>query len=226
SSNPRGISIEPTGTYAFIVRGSLDPSLEVRQVSDGSSVTRVVAKAPRYVVATSTDAWVGDSGTTATNGQVRRYNRSVGDFTDSVMVGANPYGIDITPNGNFVYVANKDSNTVSVINTSTLTRVANIAVGSAPWGVRVTPNGSFVYVANSGANTVSVISTATNTVTATVTVGSNPRGLAITAAGDIVYVANSGSGTVSRIATATNTLTGSAITVGGTPSHIALRNVQ
>jgi YVTN family beta-propeller protein len=81
-------------------------------------------------------------------------------------------------------------------------------------------------VANSGANTVSVISTATNTVTATVTVGNNPRGLAITAAGDIVYVANSGSGTVSRIATATNTLTGSAITVGGTPSHIALRNVQ
>jgi YVTN family beta-propeller protein len=108
--------------------------------------------------------------------------------------------------------------------------------------VKVTPNGQFVYVANSGSNTVSVIATASNTVTATVTVGSNPRGLAITAAGDLVYVANSGcdwtpatrvsgcpaagAGSVSRIATATNTLAGSNITVGSTPSHIALRYVQ
>jgi YVTN family beta-propeller protein len=225
SSNPRGISIEPAGLLAFIVRGSQGPGLEARNVSDGESVRFIPAKAPRYLVATATDVWVGDSGRTAGNGQVLRYTRSVGEFTDSVMVGMSPYGIDITPNGQFVYVANKDSNTVSKINTSTMTRVANIAVGSQPWGVKVTPNGNFVYVANSGANTVSVISTSTNLVTTTVTVGSNPKGLAITAAGDLVYVANSGSGTVSRIATATNTLSGSAITVGGTPSHIALRNV-
>jgi YVTN family beta-propeller protein len=227
SSNPRGISIAPAGDVAFVVRGALDPAIEFRQTSDGASLGQVPSgKSPRYVVATSTDAWIGDSGRTATNGQVMRYNRALGFVTDSIMVGMTPYGIDITPNGQRVYVANKDSNTVSVINTSTLTRIANIPVGSQPWGVKVTPNGLFVYVANSGANTVSVISTATNTVTATVTVGSSPRGLAITAAGDLVYVANSGSGTVSRIATATNTLSGSSITVGGTPSHIALRNVQ
>ena len=243
SSNPRGVSIDPAGAFAFVVRGALDPSLSVFRTSDNAVVTQVLSgKSPRYVVATATDVWVTDSGRTATNGQVMRYNRSSGFVTDSVMVGNTPYGIDVTPNGQFLYVADLDSNTVSVINTGTLTRVATIAVGTRPWGVKVTPNGQFVYVANSGSNTVSVIATASNTVTATVTVGSNPRGLAITAAGDLVYVANSGcdwtpatrvsgcpasgAGTVSRIATATNTLFGSNITVGSTPSHIALRSVQ
>jgi YVTN family beta-propeller protein len=227
SSNPRGVSIAPAGDYAFVVRGALDPSVEVRRTSDGVSFTGFLAGlSPRYIVATANDVWVADSAGTAPNGQVLRYQRSTGLVIDTIPVGNTPYGIDITPNGQFVYVANKLSNTVSKISTSTNAVVATIPVGSQPWGVKVTPNGNFVYVANSGANTVSVVSTSTNTVTATVTVGTSPRGLAITAAGDLVYVANSGSGTVSRIATATNTLSGSAITVGGTPSHVALRQVQ
>jgi YVTN family beta-propeller protein len=226
SSNPRGISMDPAGTYAFIVRGAQDPGLDVLRTSDFTGVVNIPlpGHAVRFDVATASDVWITDSNRTANQGQVLRYNRNVGDITDSVVVGKTPYGIAINPAGTRLYVTNRDSNTVAVINTSNLTRVATIPVGSQPRGVKVTPNGSFVYVANQGTNTVSVINTTTNLVTTTITVGQNPAGLAITAAGDVVYVANSGSDTVSLISTATNTVTNT-ISVGDTPIHIALRNV-
>jgi YVTN family beta-propeller protein len=55
------------------------------------------------------------------------------------MVGATPVEVAITPDGAFAYVANKDSNTVSVIDTATNTVVATVPVGSAPIGVAITP---------------------------------------------------------------------------------------
>jgi YVTN family beta-propeller protein len=45
--------------------------------------------------------------------------------------------MDLTPDGARLFVANGRSNTVSVIDTATLTRVADIPVGAAPWGVAI-----------------------------------------------------------------------------------------
>jgi YVTN family beta-propeller protein len=60
-----------------------------------------------------------------------------------------------------VYVANNDSNTVSVIETARNAVTATLGVGVFPFGIAVTPDGSRVYVANEGSNTLSVIETAT-----------------------------------------------------------------
>jgi YVTN family beta-propeller protein len=68
-----------------------------------------------------------------------------------------------------------DSNTVSVIDTTTNTVIDTVNVGTKPYGVAVTPDGTEVYVANDKENTVSVIDTDTNTVTATVSVGNLPK---------------------------------------------------
>ena len=88
----------------------------------------------------------------------------------------------ITPNGNYVYVANYGSGTVSVINTATNNVTATVTVGSNPNGVAVNPNGNYAYVTNYGSGSVSVINTATNNVTATVTVGTGILGIvAVTA---------------------------------------------
>ena len=97
----------------------------------------------------------------------------------------------------FAYVTNKNSNNVSVINTSNDIVVATVAVSTEPVAIAITPDGVFGYAANSGAGTVSVISTATNTVVAGVSVGSQPGGVAITPDGAFAYVANFGSGNVS-----------------------------
>jgi YVTN family beta-propeller protein len=98
------------------------------------------------------------------------------EVTATIAVGANPFGVAVTPDGSTVYVANAafGTNTVSAIATATNRVTATIPVGSEPGGVAVTPDGSKVYVANFLSNNVSVIATATNTVTAAITVGSGP----------------------------------------------------
>jgi YVTN family beta-propeller protein len=97
----------------------------------------------------------------------------------TVPVGNFPNGIAVTPDGSKAYVANRNSDNVSVINTATNTVVATVPVGNFPNGIAVTPDGSKVYVANRNSDNVSVINTATNTVVATVMVGDEPYGLAI-----------------------------------------------
>ena len=104
---------------------------------------------------------------------------------------------------NYVYVANNQANTVSVINTSSNLVVTTIPVGTNPWGVAVNQAGSFVYITNQGSNNVSVISTSTNTVTATIPVGIAPSGIAFAPNGQTAYVAKSGSNSISVIKTST-----------------------
>ena len=116
----------------------------------------------------------------------------------------------MTLDGSRVYVANKGSNTVSVIAPTTDKVITTIEVGSNPVGVAVTPDGSKVYVTNEVSSTVTVINTAMNTATAAIAVGPNPLGVSVTPDGSRVYVANSnpsGQGTVSVIDATKNTVT-------------------
>jgi YVTN family beta-propeller protein/autotransporter-associated beta strand protein len=78
----------------------------------------------------------------------------------TIPVGAPPFGIAITPEGNFAYVANDVSNNVSVINTTTNQVVDSIPVGESPFtfGSFIGPNtivaqGGPLLVANDAALT-------------------------------------------------------------------------
>jgi YVTN family beta-propeller protein len=84
--------------------------------------------------------------------------------TVTVDVGRGPIGLAVTPDGDFVYVANSGSNNVSVIDTKTNMVAHTVDVGMAPFGAAVTLNGDFVYITNSGSNNVSVIDVSTNKV--------------------------------------------------------------
>ncbi|MCI0353712.1 MAG: YncE family protein [Acidobacteria bacterium] len=84
-----------------------------------------------------------------------------------------PVGVDsglapvsITPlaDGSRAYVANRDSNHVSVINTLSNTVTKTINVGTTPLSIGSAPNSSRVYVANSGSNNTSIIRTSDDTV--------------------------------------------------------------
>src|SRR5438876_12395638 len=90
----------------------------------------------------------------------------------------------------FTYVANGDSNSVSVIDTSSNTVVATVAVGSIPFGVAITPDGTRAYVTNRGSASVSVIDTSSNTVGAAAAGVGEPDGVAITPDGTRAYVTN------------------------------------
>jgi YVTN family beta-propeller protein len=120
-------------------------------------------------------AFIGVSFTASTI-SVSPAHAAENDVIATVTVGADPYGVAVSPDGTRVYVANGLDDTVSVIDTSTNTVTDTVTVGTNPYGVAVSPDGSRVYVTNNGAvgGTVSVIDTSTNTVSDTITVGTNP----------------------------------------------------
>jgi YVTN family beta-propeller protein len=118
-----------------------------------------------------------------------------------------------------VYVANIESNTVSVISGSTNQVIATIPVGTFPQYVAFNPNTGNVYVLNPGSGTVSVIS-ASNQVIATIPVGIDPEGVAVNPNTGNVYVTNFDSNTVSVISASNQVI--ATIPVGGAPRGIAV----
>ena len=78
-----------------------------------------------------------------------------------------------------MYVANNQSNTVSIIDGKKNSEVATVAVGRSPAAVAVNPSPNMMYVANSDGDTVSVIDGQTNTVVKTLDVGSSPADVAV-----------------------------------------------
>jgi YVTN family beta-propeller protein len=145
----------------------------------------------------------------------------------TVQVGTAPFGVDVNPTTNRIYVANRDSNTVSVIDATTNTVVGSpIAVGTAPHALVVNPATNRIYVANTNSNTVSVIDGSTNTVIGSpIAVGLAPYGIAVNPTTNRIYVTNQTSGTVTVIDGATNATTGSPIAVGLSPYGIAVNPV-
>ncbi len=124
----------------------------------------------------------------------------------TIPVGNNPQSVAVNALTNRIYVANRDSNDVSVIDGNSNTIVATIPVGSNPAGVDVDPSTNLVYVTNQGSNNVSVISGASNTVIATIQVGTGPLGVAVNPATNRIYVGNGESNNVSVIDGASNTV--------------------
>jgi len=154
-------------------------------------------------------------------GDVSVIDITTNTVVDTVVVGAHPMGISITPNGDFAYTSNFNDNNVSVIDIALDSVTVTIDVGTAPFGIAITPDGAFAYVTNISSNNVSVIDITTNTVVATVSVGTQPRGLAITPDGSFAYVANRLSNNVSVIDIATNIVVAT-FAVGSEPWDVAI----
>ena len=79
--------------------------------------------------------------------------------------------VNVVPKGSlapsYAYIANLNSNTVSVIDTENNNLIATVPVGIGPLGVAASPDGTRIYVTNSNygrRGAVSVIDTATNIV--------------------------------------------------------------
>lgn len=85
-----------------------------------------------------------------------------------------PASVCISPDGDFVYTANKFGNNVDVINTATNMIVTSIPVGSRPEGIDISADGAFLYVVNNISETVSVIDVASSSVVHTIGIGTYP----------------------------------------------------
>jgi YVTN family beta-propeller protein len=148
-----------------------------------------------------------------------------GSVVATKTVGNEPVGVAFdSANGN-LYVSNRGSNTVSVINGLTNSIVGSpISVGNGPRGVAFDPANGYVYVTNQGSNSVSVINGATNKLatgfTNPIPVGNVPIGIVFDSTHNQLFVSHYGSGDVKVISGVTNTVVAT-IGVGDNPDSMA-----
>ncbi|MCX6355658.1 MAG: PQQ-binding-like beta-propeller repeat protein [Candidatus Aureabacteria bacterium] len=154
-----------------------------------------------YVTNTGSDAIPGTT--------VSRIDISTYDVRP-ITVGLRPMGIDITPDGGWVYVVNNDSDSVSVIQTGDVREIMQIPVGVEPIGIAIDNAGRYAYVTNSMETpditngTISVIDIANKAVVDTITVGKFPAwGIDVSNDGSKLAVANFNDNTVYLIDTST-----------------------
>jgi RHS repeat-associated protein len=122
---------------------------------------------------------------------------------ESIAVGLRPSGVAVDPKTDRAVVANRDSNTVSIIDLSKR-ESTTVAVGAQPEGVAIKPapnpnDTALAVVANGGDNTISVISLDKMAVLYTVDVDEQPYGVAVNPGTNRAVVTNSGSSSVSVV---------------------------
>lgn len=140
-------------------------------------VNRAIA---RYDPATDKVDWVMGTGQDATHmivgnaeqkklftSNLRSGTVTVFDFSTNntaltqITVGAQPEGIDITPDGKEVWVAHRGSGAVSVIDTAAKKVSETIKVGGDPYRVKFTPDGKRALITDPQASELIVLEVAT-----------------------------------------------------------------
>ncbi|MBP1991033.1 S-layer homology domain-containing protein [Paenibacillus eucommiae] len=146
--------------------------------------------------------------------------------SSNIVVERGPHAIAANPVTERIYVANADSDSVTVIEdtygSSSAAIVATVAVGTTPYALAVNPVTNKIYVANVDSDDVTVIDGATNS-TATVSTGKQPFAVAVNPVTNKIYIANIGSNDVTVIDGATNVTT--TIPAGESPFAVAVNPV-
>jgi YVTN family beta-propeller protein len=101
--------------------------------------------------------------------------------------------------GQYIYVPNRSSSDVAVIDHATQRLIARIEVGKVPHQVVVSDRLGKLVASNTKDNTVSIIDLATLRVEATLTLDHEPEHMALSPNGLVLAVGNIGAGTVSLI---------------------------
>src|SRR5436853_1899562 len=110
-------------------------------------------------------------------------------------VGYRPYAVALAPGGKQLAVSNWGDESVSILDSTTLTETVRVKVGSHPNDLAFAKDGR-LFVANAGSNNVSVIQggkvieTIRTSFDPKAAVGSTPASLALTMDGKRLYVAN------------------------------------
>ena len=116
-----------------------------------------------------------------------------------ILVGHEPRGIALTPDGKLAIVLDAADESVCIVNL--LTRdTHNIPVGENPISVAISPDGSRAFIVNNEDDKVTVINIDQRTVEGLpISVGSSPIDVVITPQGDSAYVTNGNDHSLSKI---------------------------
>jgi len=121
----------------------------------------------------------------------------------TIEVGTNPIAVGMSADGTLAYVANLNSNSLSIIDTDIDQVVATVNAGPNPRDVEATPDGRYVLVVNQSTNSVTVLDASNYSIVASIPVGKFPCAISIAPDGSAAYVTNRLSNDISIIDLAT-----------------------
>lgn len=211
TGNSQTFSVSATGgtlTYSWnFGDGSGDTAF-----SSNSTITHTYTAPGRYVVTVTVADEFG--------------NQTVESFTQMVhrpLTAGTPVassGLAELPSRSEIYVVNPDNDTVSVINTSSLSRIVEISVGDEPRTLAVAPDG-LIWVVNKTDATVSIIDPEARQVVQLIVLdgGSLPHGIVM--GNGSAYIALQGLATIVQINASTGIEQRRAF-AGETPRHLSL----
>jgi YVTN family beta-propeller protein len=110
--------------------------------------------------------WAADEGTTETRIAAFRADTFVPVAT--LPIGRGHHAIAVTPNSTFVFVTNGEDDSISVIDTRTLTKSKEIKVGRGPVAAAYSELAEALYVCSAGAGEIAVLDAKTLAVTKTI----------------------------------------------------------
>ena len=231
--NPQAISYNPANGF-FYVANTLSNTLSLINGTSNSLIGSIPVgefpgKNPAGIVTNSINntIYVTNMGSNTVSVINGTSNAVVANVTSATREGEgsgffSPAGIAYDSDNGNVYVANRGSDTISVINGSTNLLIDEISMDTvAPSGIVYNAANNFIYATSEGSNRVSMINGTTNTVVATIPVGLGPTGIAYDQSDGNVFVSNSANGTISIIDGLKNNVTGTiSLGTNSTPNGV------
>jgi YVTN family beta-propeller protein len=186
---PNAIAVAPDGSRAYVAShvdlpGSFVFILDLNTMSfTGTSIAVGAFPAGMAITPDGTQLWVSSRGESRVDVFDTATNEIIAAFTITLST-----GVAINPTGTRAYLLTGVSpGTVTVVDTSTLSFVAQIPVGNFPAAAVVTSTGRHVYVTNVLSNSISLIDAVGNKVIRTINLrGKHPLGLALVANGTFI----------------------------------------
>lgn len=164
--------------------------------------------------------FVGNSGELVKTVHAINTSTNAGTSITTGIIGTEPNGMAVTPEGTKVLVAEGASHQVQIVtvasDTATTVAIPEVAgTKSRPDALAIAPNGLTAYVIDGANKRVYPLTISSGALGAGIAVGTqgDPGAIVVTPDGSKVYVANFSSHNVSVIATASNTVTAT-VTIG------------
>jgi len=223
-NGPHGLAVSPAGDFVYVVN-TFAGTMTVIRTSDNTVVGNPIDIGPSsenpYDVAFTPN---GDYAYVAVNvGKLLVVDTLTNMVTQTIpLYQSGAHRPIVSPDGNFVYVGNVESGTVSVIQTSDNSIAATIDCGGGPFDSAITPDGRYLYSTNIDGNDLFVIDTATKEVVQNVNLSYPSRSIVITPDGEYLYVGLNTVPKVLVVRTSDNTVIGEvALDPGDIPLYSA-----
>ena len=162
--------------------------------------------------------------TSATSNLVDVYDQN-GGLLKSIGTRRLPVAVALDPVARKAYVADAESDSLTVVDADLLSVSDTWPLGNTPWGIVYDASQKRIYAANYITDTVSVLDAATGAVIGNWYSGANPAYLALDEGLQRLYVANLTDKTLSIIDTGSGGIE-AALPLGGTPSAVAASPVS